>query len=97
MAETWLDRRVAETAREMAAAKEKYLLDYFGSREMIDRHGDDYVFEEWPVEVFDASSGWDGEAGAVSFRQKFRLRRKTQEERDAELARENVGEGTDSG
>lgn len=90
MAETWLDRRVAETAREMAAAKEKYLLDYFGSREMIERHADDYVFEEWPVEVTDASTGgWayaHTEAGVVSFRQRFRLRRKTQEERDSEAS-----------
>lgn len=83
---TWVESRVAEAAQQIVGAKEQYILDFFGSREAAERYGGDYVFEEYEIE-HNISSGFDEESRVLTFRQKFRLRRKTDEERAAETER----------
>jgi len=90
---TWTESRTAEMARSIVAAKEKYILDFFGSAENAERFGKDYVFEEYEIEH--NISDHLADAKILTFRQKYRLRRKTDEERAAEQERESKELGDD--
>lgn len=85
---TSLDDLVAKAAGDIADAKEKYLLGVFGSVEMIERFGHDFVFEEHPVHVSTLDDGWSNDV-KVRFRQEFRIRPKTDEERAIDVAGES--------
>jgi len=91
---SWIEERVATVAGEFAAAKDKYLLEMFGDRESLERYADDFVFEEYPIEANNRPD-FDGST-TLTFRQRFRLRPKTDEERAAEQARESTSSAGES-
>lgn len=62
-------------------AYDHYILDFFGSIEMVKKHAHEYTLEEEPVEIEEITmEGFGDDSTTLRISQTFKLRRKTEEE-----------------
>lgn len=79
--EVILDNAAREARSRTVEAQDHYILDFFGSIEMVKKHGHEYVLEEHPVELEQIEmEGFGDDHIALRISQTYKLRRKTEEE-----------------
>lgn len=76
------DSTVSEAKDGLVAAQEAYILSFFGSKENVQKYGDDYILEETPGQV-ETSCDWVDSSVSIRFTKTIRLRPKTDEEKAA--------------